>query len=248
MKRYAVLLCVLAPLCWPDALCAEPAFGGNCLSCHSRLLVNKLFVFGEDLTADPDESATGAPDRGSLPTFVVYRGQTKTLQVEVADLDVNDTYAVQLNRLRFPGVETAGLLSYMGDCDWPEWGDNANYYSDPIIRYRWDAGPTQFAFEILVGAGAAPDFYDLTFCVAGKADSDGRLFSEQKHFYLQVLPTLLGDVDDDGDVDMDDVPQFVSVLLGLNPARADIADMNRDGAADGQDVGLFIDTLTAAAN
>ncbi len=58
----------------PHPASAEPAFGGNCLSCHSASQTNALYIIAEDATADPDESGTGAPDRGTLPVFQVFRG------------------------------------------------------------------------------------------------------------------------------------------------------------------------------
>ena len=63
-----------------------------------------------------------------------------------------------------------------------------------------------------------------------------------------VNPTrLLGDMDDDGDVDTDDLPWFVDVLLGnttppfVVPNRAD---MDSDGIADGEDIQPFVERLT----
>jgi diguanylate cyclase (GGDEF)-like protein len=48
---------------------AEPAFGANCLSCHSQLQTNKIVVLNEDATADPRFAAnplvTGAPRIGA---------------------------------------------------------------------------------------------------------------------------------------------------------------------------------------
>ena len=96
-----VLLCVA--IVTPRAS-AEPAWGSNCLSCHGQLQTNTLYVIGEDTTADPDESKTGAPDRGPLPIFQTFRGKTKSLQAELVGLDLDDTYAVELKRLRYSGV------------------------------------------------------------------------------------------------------------------------------------------------
>jgi hypothetical protein len=61
-----------------------------------------------------------------------------------------------------------------------------------------------------------------------------------------VCPQVLGDLDNDGDVDLDDVPFFIDVLLGnttppgILPERAD---MNGDGDKDGDDIQLFVDAL-----
>lgn len=246
MRHHALLtLPVLFLLALVRPVSAEPAFGNNCLSCHSRFQTNMLFIVNEDAFADPDESVTGAVDRGLLPVFQVSRGQTKAIRAQFANLSFNDTYAAQLTRLRFQGVETGGTLAYVGDCNWPEWGESAPYYTDPVVSYRWGPGPTDFAFDISVDLNASPDYYDLVFAVAGAFDSDGGLFYARQHFYLQVLATQVGDIDSDGDVDYDDLLLFVPILLGENPELADRADMNGDSAVDGKDIQLFVDALLA---
>ncbi|HVP12188.1 MAG TPA: dockerin type I domain-containing protein [Phycisphaerae bacterium] len=246
MRRFVFLpLLAVFLLGWAAPVHAEPAFGSNCLSCHSELQTNTIVVFNEDTLADPDESATGAPDRGVLPVFLASRGQVKTLQVQVEDLSADDTYAVQLSRLRYSGVEGGGTLVYSGDCDWPQWGDSAPYYTDPVVRYQWGTGPTTFAFTIYVDPSATPDYYDLMFAVAGMFDADGGLFYARQHFYLQVMPTLIGDIDGDGDVDYADSSLFVPILLGMDQSRTDLCDMNGDSVVDGKDIQLFIDALMA---
>ncbi len=54
-----------------------------------------------------------------------------------------------------------------------------------------------------------------------------------------------GDIDGNGAVDMDDVAMFVGVLIGANTDPIGIAasDLNSDGAANGEDVPLFLAAL-----
>lgn len=210
MKRLAYLpVVLLLSLGGVHTALAEPAWGGNCLSCHGELQPDALDVFGEDTVADPDESGTGAPDRGTLKVFQAAPGGIKTLRVDVLGLDVDDGYAVELTRLRFPGVESGGQLVYTGDCDWPEWGETATYYSEPVICYCWGSGPTTFAFNIAVEPGAVYDYYDLVFAVAGKLNDGGGLFYAEEHFYVEVVfPPC--DLDDDGNVDEDDFAVFLA--------------------------------------
>ena len=56
-----------------------------------------------------------------------------------------------------------------------------------------------------------------------------------------------GDLDGDGDVDLDDLPHFVDALLGNPPAHPGIdqscADMNNDGDRDGDDIQPFAGKL-----
>lgn len=58
---------------------------------------------------------------------------------------------------------------------------------------------------------------------------------------------IRGDFDGDGEVDMDDVPALVDVLLGLDTdcVRRLIADMTGDGLHDGRDVQAFVNALLA---
>ena len=156
MKRLAFLTIVILPmLCATRPTWAEPAWGVNCLGCHGEMQMDMLVVIGEDTTADPDETNTGAPDRGILKTFEAYRGPAKTLQAEVVGLGTGDRYAVELKRLRYPGVENGVDLSYLPDCAWAYWGSPGHYYSDPAVGYRGESGPTVFNFDIAVEAEAS---------------------------------------------------------------------------------------------
>jgi hypothetical protein len=225
---------------------AAPAWGGNCLSCHGSWQTNTLFVIGEDTTANPDESQTGAPDRGTLKVFQAFRGQTKSLQVQLVGLTSEDLYAVELKRLRFAGVEHGGHLSYAGDCNWPEWGEPAGYYSDPAISYRWGPGPTTFTFDIEIATDASRDYYDLVFAVAGKFQNGGALFYAEEHFYLRV--SIAGDLDEDGSVDLADYTAFSQCLAGPGqttpppgcpPQNFQVADLDADHDVDLADFRTF---------
>ena len=248
MKRLAYLPVVLMLLPWATGTASgEPAWGENCLSCHGEWQMSMLSVVGEDLTADPDESGTGAPDRGPLPVFQAVPGEPKALLADLGGLNTDDTYAVALKRLRFPGVEAGGLLLYTGDCAWPEWGEDANYYSDPVIDYVWGTGPTSFTFEIDVEPGTDYDFYDVVFAVAGKFSDGGGLFYAEEHFYVEVL-VIPGDLDEDGDVDVIDFGTFVDCFggpenttppSGCSPETFDACDLDQDNDVDLGDFTTF---------
>ena len=249
--RFCMLTTALVAAIWmvPRSV-AEPAWGGNCLSCHGQLLEDVIFVFGEDTLADPDESGTGAPDHGTLKVFQAFRGGWENLRAQVSDLEEGDTYAVALRRLRFPGVENGGRLYYAADCDWPEWGSPPAYYTEPYIAYRWGSDPHTFAYEIGVGHQSGYDYYDLLFAVAGKVNATGELFYAQEHFYLQVWFGP-GDANCDGTVDGFDIQPFVLALT--NPAQYESdypscsleqADCNYSGGVDGFDIQPFVELLT----
>jgi hypothetical protein len=242
MKRLAYLSAVLLlTLAAARPALAEPAWGRNCLACHNQLQTGLITIIGEDTIADPDESATGAPDHGPLPVFQTSCGATRTLEALLAGLDTGDTYAVELTRMRFPGVESGGDLSYTGDCDWAEWDEAANQYTDPVISYSWGTGPDAFDFDIDVEPDADGDYYDLLFAVAGKFASTGELFYAQEHFYLQVV-TVTGDINCDGTVGISDL---ALVLAAYNTCTGDAnynpaADLDDDGCIDLADLSTLL--------
>ncbi|MBN1514285.1 MAG: hypothetical protein JXB13_19875 [Phycisphaerae bacterium] len=232
---------------------AEPAWGANCLSCHGQWQTDSLAVIDADGLLDPDESATGAPDRGPLPTFRTSPDRTRTLVIELTNLAPDDTYAVELRRLRFAGVENGGVLEYTGDCDWPEWGEQAYYYTDPVIAYTWGLGPTLFVFHLEVGPTAAIDYYDLVFAVAGRRASDRSLFYADEHVYVRV--GIHGDLNDDGAVDLSDYLSFQECLSGpgvstppmyCTPDAFRRADLDEDEDVDLADFAAFQAAFTGS--
>ena len=60
-----------------------------------------------------------------------------------------------------------------------------------------------------------------------------------------LLAALKGDFDEDFDIDFVDLDTFVNVLLGTDTAAAHLleADINNDGAADGQDIDPFVTSM-----
>lgn len=246
MYKFATALLALLPAA---AVHAEPAWGGNCLACHGSWETATVRVFGEDTMVDPDESATGAPDRGPLKTFQIWRGDAAALEVEVQGLLAGDTFAVQLKRLRFAGVEQGGTLVYGADCDWPEWGDSPQYYTQPAVSYAWGTGPAGLAYQLQTLPQSDNDYYDLVFAVAG-AYSDGTLFYGEEHFYVQVRG-IVGDLDCNGVVNFADINPFILALS--NPAAyaaqfpacsRGLGDCNADGEVGFGDINGFIDVLT----
>lgn len=250
MKHSAYLVVVLVAawgLAHPAA--AEPAWGSNCLSCHGEWFTETIYVVGEDLIADPDESQTGAPDRGPLPVFQTFPGRTKSFQATVGGLQAGDRYTVSVRRFRYPGVEHGGTLTYTGDCAWAEWGDVGRWYSNPVVSYLWGTGPTDFTFNIDVGLDADYDYYDLILAVAGRRQSDQELFYAEEHFYVQVVLGP-GDLNCDGSINGTDIDAFVLALTdptgyGTTYPGCDIdrADCNGDGTVNGLDVDAFVTLL-----
>jgi hypothetical protein len=225
---------------------AAPAWGANCLSCHSLLTPSPLTVARYGYVADPAEGPGGGPDRGPLKTFVGFRGRVNVLRAHVAGLQSADRYAVQLQRLRFPGVSHGGRLDFAPDCTWPEWGDGAPYYTNPAVAYGADSGPSDFAFEMDVAATAPRDFYDLVFAVGGKGGADDVLFYGEEHFYLRVV--VPGDLDDNGVANPADFAPLARALAGpgvtappagSTPEAFALSDLDADGDVDVADGAAF---------
>lgn len=242
MKRLCMLTLILTIAAFlAPAATAEPVWGANCLSCHNVRLDDALVIFNADGTINPNESATGAPDRGILDFFRAPRGATGNLEALVTGLEDGDTYAVEIKRFNQRGVEAGGVLRYTGDCDWPEWGESNRYYSEPYQSYRWGSGPELFQFGLQTESNADFDYYDLVFAVAGRLVSTGELFYAERHFYVQVVE-LVGDIDGDGDVDLSDL----AALLGAygtctgNPGFNPDADFNDSGCVDLADLAMLL--------
>lgn len=192
MSTRWMLACVLALFVAGDAS-ARPNYGRNCKNCHSagEPVLGALSVGNHDGLFDPDESGTGATDRGPLKTFVVTPGQTVDFAVTI-DLGTlfNYAYAVELKRMEIPGVVAGGVLAFSPDTDWfLQTGalkpDPARpYYTTPSDAGIPFFGPQTFTFSMFIDPATTPDVYDLEFAMAGQPD----FFYADEHFYLQVIP------------------------------------------------------------
>ena len=146
---------------------------------------------------------------------------------------------------------SGGHLTYSPDCDWPEWGDAASYYSRPDLAYTWGPGPTQLNYALEIGPDAAYDYYDLVFAIAGKFVGTVDLFYAEEHFYVQVVPPLPGDLNCDGSANFTDINPFVLRLS--NPAAYQTtypgcpdanADINGDSSVNFRDINPFVALLS----
>ena len=91
-----------------------------------------------------------------------------------------------------------------------------------------------------------PGIYRLTVSVTGILDDDlPPQFTADASFDFTFDVSILGDVDADDDADFVDLDAMVAVLLGmpLDPAHVANADLNGDGATDGNDIQLMVDAL-----
>lgn len=184
-----------------------------------------------------------------LPSFALFggaHGTPQALAVYWDDLD-SDTGDVYYQTLGTPG--SLALII--------QWHDRPHYPGDAVL----DGDEATFQVQIFEDAtpGHAQFLYlDLDFddpalddgasaTVGYQADGHGNdvqwSFDTPGSVIGGMVLTLVnsalpGDMDDDGDVDLDDVPHFVDALLGrpLAPGIVDRSDMNADGRSDGLDV------------
>lgn len=176
---------------------ARPHYSRDCFNCHFGTPPNPLApeAVGWDAMADPDESLTGAPDRGALKVYTAAPGASVDLQILV-DFLANQTdptrFAVALKRMEVAGVENNGRLTYSADPDWfyqegqfpPD--PAAPYYSLPQDQGMTYAGPQTLTFTFAVDPLADEDYYDLVFALAGT--ENGVRFYGDERFYLHVVP------------------------------------------------------------
>ena len=246
-------------LCTTASALAEPAWtrDGNCLRCHDSARPGMLSVAGHDVWADPDESGSGAPDRGRLKAFWAGPGQTKNLFAKIVGLQAGDTYAVALTQFWGEGVQNRAFPDFRGDCGWAEWVGTDDFFSDPAVTYRWGTGPSVFQFELNVRPQAQTDYYNLALSVAGRRAGTGELFYSEEQFYVQVdegppaPPASPSDFDGDGDVDLADFTHFQLCYTGpAGAAYTDIAagcgdaDLDDNGRVDMTDFYAFVQAFT----
>jgi hypothetical protein len=152
------------------------------------------------------------------------------------------------------------LVFHEGDLVWS--GINADpqimqpvggYFLDLIVEVQTQAGWTAVT-NMNLSEPLDPFLYyqviELTFdATAGNAvrirGQGGGSSGCTSIVELVAHGSRLGDMDADGVIEIDDISPFIEVLLGLRLAPAEVlaADMNVDGAADGEDIPRFVTTL-----
>ena len=136
-------------------------------------------------------------------------------------------------------------------------GPNLATFVNATIDLTEMGGPT--VFSATVGDPAQPDSlavaevgvlppgtYKLSVFAGAIVDEGGlNLFTADATFDFTFDISILGDVDGDGDADFFDLDALVAVLLGMpfDPAHVANADLNGDGAANGNDIQLMVEAL-----
>jgi hypothetical protein len=166
LVKSAVLLVWLAgPADWRTAT-AKPAFGANCIGCHS-VARSGMSITGNDTIADPGI--------GTLKVFQVRGGEIAAIGINVTD--GHNKYSLAMGSLNASGVNnSAHQLVATADASWAA---QAGYYTIPI-----SSSNREWTFNLAVGADVPADFYRLEVQIAGK---NGGLWAQKEEFYLQVI-------------------------------------------------------------
>ena len=242
LEKKFVLLAVLVSICslglTNSVVQARPSYsrgtGNSCSAsfCHSSV-TGRMEVANEDAVNDLGQQLDGST-RGPVKTFVVNAGSTATLSVTV--LNGADKYAAQLKRLE-TGGQLNGVNNQLG---WNEANAPANIWTrqeDTNPPYftkdagnddgiSWGGQAITYNFDLLVDASTPADFYDLAFVVSGK---DGPKWTQEEHFYLQVLAGLVGDLNGDGFVGIADLDIVLGNWNQNVPPGDPLADPSGDG-------------------
>ncbi len=169
-------------------------------------------------------------------------------------------------RLISPTMDVSGvndpLLSYA------RWFANDDYDLDRLeVEISDDDGATWVLLEsVATVEGESPVWIEVEFRVVEYVDLTSQIrarfsvadnpnnskieagIDAVKVYDLSCLSYQPGDFDDDGDVDMYDLPVFIDVLIGAdtNPDHHTIADVNGSGTPDGNDIQVFVGLLLGA--
>jgi hypothetical protein len=176
VKFGVVLLWLAGPADWRTAI-AKPAFGANCIGCHS-VARSGMSVTGNDTIADPG--------MGTLKVFQVRGGEIVAIGINVTD--GHNNYSLAMASLNASGVNnSAHKLVATADTSWTA---QTGYYTTPI-----SSSNREWTFNLAVAADVPADFYRLEVQIGGK---NGGLWAQKEAFYLEVLadtpvtpPTLL---------------------------------------------------------
>ncbi|MBR5727662.1 MAG: M6 family metalloprotease domain-containing protein [Muribaculaceae bacterium] len=90
----------------------------------------------------------------------------------------------------------------------------------------------------------ASTYYRIT--MAGGSTSQPCYVDDVTFYYTDVFPSLVGDVNGDGTVDVSDVNAVINMILGKDTLDS-IADLNNDGQVDVTDVNIIINIILGKA-
>jgi hypothetical protein len=132
-------------------------------------------------------------------------------------------------------MDFAELVLYTGSLPSPHW---ITGLSDGVLFVACDdAAGSIFRVQDSNDDGDALDFGETVLVAQGLTGATGILA-----FATPIPECLLGDFNDDGSVNIIDVPQCVTALLA-GAAELCRADLNGDGLINGRDIAPFVDLL-----
>ncbi len=200
------------------------------------------------LTASASDSATLPPSAERM----LMTGQNYVVEVWINDggLLTGGVTSAYLD-IRYQGGVSVGALSTHPDLNLEATGSDDG--SGTIAALGGSTIEAGFASELMwervatinatvTGEGASFSIDPATATVAAYGRG---LIDELAITNTSVTTALLGDVDLDMDVDMDDVTLFIDVVLGndTDAVRQALSDLNGDGAANGRDIEVWLSVL-----
>lgn len=199
---------------------ASAVGGGSGVLTGGTNPANDLFAFKN--TNNAGVVGIGDPGAPGIPSTA-----TTGLEARIALSELGITEFGRCTTLKVWVIQAGGGGEYLSNQCLPSFAPDTNYN---IEGEYGDPPPPKF------------NFGSLDPLVGGDPAFDGDQFATVKLLRL-------GDVFDDPDccINLNDLAQFVQVLLGnVTDARSRfLSDMNADGAVNGSDIQLFVDRLLA---
>ena len=250
LTRFLILLSIF--LCWiPVSVSAQTmVFDVEFAGRDQDFSRNEVRVFG-DIRVDP--TLDFSVDNLEANLFFVHDSdQPVSLPSRAIDFDVNST-SEEVLQWELSGDD---LYLTVNPASFPDqfFFDGETYFLGGESLLFRERSPQSEFWEIQFQSNIDCDtgqflpsillFYNSNVSIpnpAIRAIFDVPLSPGNRIKVGMLRPTLLGDANQDGEVDFSDIPSFIDVLIG-GEFQAE-ADANQDGAVDFADIPAFIEIL-----
>lgn len=217
MKTHRILTTLLSTamvLALSDLANATPDETGNCAECHGGSR-DAYDIQGSDGTVDPIGGV------GNLKYF---------------DVLPEESVAVIANVTNGGGKYAPAVVEYSNG-DWTEGsftqgtGSSWNFTTAGLDHYYLSpkSANAPWTFDMAVASGVAEGYYPFTLTVAGGSED----WADSENFYVHVLSaTIIGDMNDDGQLSDADISPFVLALTNRTAYDAMYSGVDADVIGD----------------